>query len=462
MLLSRAHRPIDLSVKWGALVAGSTCSLLVAGPRGRIALRVPPTVTVAELLADACAALGGETEDAGHWVLATPRGEALDPERSVGQLNLLDGALLVLRAASQAEAANIREDLPEAVGASLEEAPGRWSAQAADTLAAVFASALALLSAVVVWRATPELTRAELAFGGGLGLVVVCVLLSRFTPMARTAMWMALAALPMFAIGGGSVMSVVPAGMPAAAALGLLAGGVLILSAVPGTRAPAIGVVLASVIYGLGTAPAVTFKLPAAVPIVIVVLLALAALGLLPRIAVQTAGVLQIDSSTPTGGSEVARSVAEGHSLLAWMLVGICALFCLPAAQLAINGSPWVLALVGVVGLVTVLRARHHVFVAEIIPLAVTALACLVAVEAGLLFHHMSASMVPFVGVGVAIGDAILVIALAMLANGQESSLDTRRWLSRLEYLVDAAVIPVAIGAFGVYDFVFGGAKHLM
>ena len=225
MLLSRAHRPIDLSVKWGALVAGSTCSLLVAGPRGRIALRVPPTVTVAELLADACAALGGETEDAGHWVLATPRGEALDPERSVGQLNLLDGALLVLRAASQAEAANIREDLPEAVGASLEEAPGRWSAQAADTLAAVFASALALLSAVVVWRATPELTRAELAFGGGLGLVVVCVLLSRFTPMARTAMWMALAALPMFAIGGGSVMSVVPAGMPAAAALGLLAGG---------------------------------------------------------------------------------------------------------------------------------------------------------------------------------------------------------------------------------------------
>ena len=454
--------PSDRDSAVGSAVAGSTCSLLIAGPCGRIALRVPSTVTVAELLAEATPAVGGEAETDASWVLATPRGEALDPERSVGLLGLLDGSLLVLRSATRAEAENIHEDLPEAVAESLESAPGRWSAETAATVAGLFCATIAIGVAAVIWAGWSDLARAAVAFGAGVAVVVMSMLLARAGVLARVGSWTALASLPLFAVGGASAMETFPAGVPAAGAVGLIAGGILVLAAVPGTRSPASGVVAGATVFGVASAPSAAVDLPAAVPPVLVVLLALGLLGLLPRLAVQVAGLLEIDSSKPNSAALVVSAVAEGHLLLAWLTTGTCAALGIGFVALAAQDSPFGLGLIGVATAALLFRARHYSFVAEILPLAALALIGLLAVEVGTLARYVDGPMQPFVAIGIALADGVAIVSIASLADPAGGSLDTRRWLSRLEYAVDAAILPVAIGALGVYDFVFDQAKHLL
>jgi type VII secretion integral membrane protein EccD len=427
-----------------------------------VALRVPPTVTVADLISEAMAAVGGELETATHWVLALPKGDVLEPDRGVGQLGLLDGSLLILRPATEAETENVREDLPEAVASALEEATGRWSSESAATVAAVACAGLTLAAAVAVWMASPDLVCAVLAFGAGLGVVLASALLARTVTLARVGRWTALASLPLWAVGGASAIGAFPAGIPAASALAVLAGAMLILLMVPGMRSPAVGAILAAAVFGLGSAVVVPVDLPSVVPTVVVALLALAALGLLPRIAIGLAGVLSIDSAEQGGDSGIASSVAEARGLLGWMLVGLSSVLGLVSVQLALSDGPFALALAGAVALITLLRARHHSFVAEIAPLAGAALVGFVTVEVALIDRLAPAGMTPFVGVGMAFADGLLVAMLALVAGEESGSVDTRRWLSRLEYTVVAAVIPLAVGALGVYDFVFNQAKHLL
>jgi hypothetical protein len=144
------------------------------------------------------------------------------------------------------------------------------------------------------------------------------------------------------------------------------------------------------------------------------------------------------------------------------MLAGLGAVLGLSIVLMAIDGSPFALALAALIGLVTLLRSRHHGFVGEIVPLVAVSMVALVAVEVSLVTRLVPSDFVSAAEVAVAFLDGVIVVCATSLAGAGQGSVDTRRWLSRLEYAVDAAVVPVAIGALGVYDLVLDQAKHLL
>lgn len=443
-------------------MAGSVSTLVVAGPAGRVALRVPASVTVADLLTEALAAVGGELDTTTSWLLARPKGEGLDPERTLGDLGLPDGSLLVLRPAVASEDETLSEDLPEAVASVVGSTPGQWSTEDVATLCAAAGVAAVLGLAYALAGMTPSIQQAGICFGVGLGIVVLAALCSRAPGVGRVGRWIALASLPLWALGGAGSAASISNGALAAAAVGLLVGAMAVWVAVDGARAQASGVALAAAIAGLGAAVAVPTKVAPDVAAGVAALLALAVMGLLPGMAVQMAGTLEIDPAQAGAKGQLEQSVAAGRDLLAWLLFGDAVLLGGSAVLLAAAAAPFGLALAGVIGLAAALQARHRGFLAEAGPLAVAAVVAAGALEAALAGKYVPGAWLPIAGSAIALVDVIVAVSIAYAAGRFASTVDSRRWFGLLEFVADAAVIPLILGLVGVYDFIFNQAKHLL
>lgn len=443
-------------------MAGSVCTLVVAGPTGRVALRVPPSVTVADLLSEAIASVGGDLDTTTPWLLAQPKGDALDPERTVGQLGLVDGSLLVLRPAVAAEDETISEDLPEAVAAVVESTRGQWSANDVGTLGAAVAALSVLAAGAAVSQVATPVERVAAAAGVGLVALAFGAFASRFEVLARLGRWVALASLPLWAMAGAAASASFPAGIPAAAAVGILVGALVVWFAVEGARSQAAGVALAAAVFGIGDAVTVPSKLPADVAAGIVAVLALALVGMLPSFSVQMAGILDIDSARKGAKRDLEWSVAAGRDVLAWLILGDAVVLAGATAVLAAGASPYAPALAGVVALATILQARHHGFLAEAAALAVAALVGLGVLEAALAVRLVPDQWLPVAASSIALADAVAAVLAVLIASRFKSSVDSRRWFGLLEFIANAAVIPLLLGVVGLYDFVFSQAKHLL
>jgi hypothetical protein len=73
-----------------------TIVVTVESPRGRLTIRIPDDVPVEQLLADLLDATGRQP-GSGRWSLVPRGGDALDPERTLRQSGLYQGAILQLR-----------------------------------------------------------------------------------------------------------------------------------------------------------------------------------------------------------------------------------------------------------------------------------------------------------------------------------------------------------------------------
>jgi hypothetical protein len=232
--------------------------------------------------------------------------------------------------------------------------------------------------------------------------------------------------------------------------------------AVPGARPQATSAALVTGIAGLGVALTVPTKLSIEVAAGFVAVFALASVGMLPGLAVSMAGTLDIEPSESGAKARLARAIDDGRDMLAWMLVGASVLLTGAAVLFAAGSNAYGLALSGVIAGSLALQARHHGFRAEALPLALAALVCAGALEIGLTIHFAPAGLVQAVAAGVALVDALVVVGIVAVAADFKSSVDSRHWFGVLEFLFNAAVIPLVVGLVGVYDFVFGQAKHLL
>ncbi|MGH3672298.1 MAG: EsaB/YukD family protein, partial [Pseudonocardiaceae bacterium] len=92
--------------------------MTLVAPRTRIDLALPSDVAVANLLPMLLTMAGEASLDGGSkhggWCLAKLDGEAIDPDRSLGSLGVVDGDLLALRRRSDTPPPPLFDDVVEA------------------------------------------------------------------------------------------------------------------------------------------------------------------------------------------------------------------------------------------------------------------------------------------------------------------------------------------------------------
>src|SRR5207244_12187090 len=86
-----------------------------------------------------------------RWSLLGVGGLQVDPERSLGEQSIPDGAMLFLRDTSAPPPEPVIEDVVEAVAIVVEVRRGRWSADAARVLWPAAATACLAAAARAAW-----------------------------------------------------------------------------------------------------------------------------------------------------------------------------------------------------------------------------------------------------------------------------------------------------------------------
>ncbi|MGW0733907.1 type VII secretion integral membrane protein EccD [Streptomyces sp. NPDC002851] len=181
-------------------------------------------------------------------------------------------------------------------------------------------------------------------------------------------------------------------------------------------------------------------------------------LGLLPRLALRATGLTAIDDRRSTGSSvsrhQVADALTDTHRglVLATLLTAGSA----AAAGLFLTRAeptPWTVLLAALTGAVLLARARAFPLVVEVVALFAAAAFLLVRLTLRWL-HHADAAL-PLAAL--ALASALPLLALA-LRPGERARVRLRQLADGVESVGVVALFPLAVGAFGVYGRLFGGA----
>jgi type VII secretion integral membrane protein EccD len=438
------------------------------GPARRADLTLPADVPVAELLPQLVQLLNGEPRAASaprRWLLTRIGGETLDPERSLDEHAVVDGAMVFLRDGSPPPPEPVIEDVVEATAIAVEVRAGRWSAGAAQALWLGAAGACLVGAAWAGWETPAWGLGIALGLCGGV-LASVAGMLLRAVRQPLAGAVLAMAGLPLWAVGGASAAELAGhggaavAGGAGAVVVGALAAGLAgRLAAAPAAAASVVAAPLA-VVAGLGTALGAGAAEQAAV-------LAVAWLAIadqLPRLATVLAGLSAREEETGASSAELRSRVDRGHRSLAWLLAGVALGLTGALVTLALSGRPAAWALCLVAALAAGLRARRYRFTAEVVALAMPALAGAIALEAALPPSLSSLGAAGSVSAaGLLLATAAGSLGLALGARGlMEPSPRRRRMLDTLELVANLALIPLAVAALGLFGMVYEQAHRFV
>jgi type VII secretion integral membrane protein EccD len=448
--------------------AAAFTRVLVLAPRTRVDVALPADVPLVDLMALLLEMVGERSDDGGTahdgWHLSPVGGSRLDPARSLRSLDVLDGAALQLAPYGSARPEPVYDDVVDAIaGAVHDRTDGR---ALRDQAGALVAGAGLLVAAYALLQGERTLTAAATA------AVVAVAAVSAAAGLAR---------------GGASrTLAVVvgACGAPAAFAAGLLAvpGDVGYPGVLLGSTAAFAYAVLGGLLLGTGTVvfSAITVAaffvmagslsgllLDAGVGQVAVVVsaFALAAMSMLPWLAVRmsrlpvpviptTPDELR-DSALGVDFASVSRRAAVAAEYLDGTLTG-CAVVVAYGAALALAEGSVFGVLYAVVALAALmLRVRS---VPGRLPRTVLLVVGVLGAGAGLgiAVAGLPAGSALGVVAGCAVASAVAVI-VTVVAPRRRLSPMTGRSIDIAESLLLAAVLPLAVGAAGLY----AAARHL-
>lgn len=222
----------------------AVCRLVVVGPTRRVDVSVPIHVPLTDLMPAVLRSLGPELADRGlahsGWILQRLGEGPLDEDRTMSDLAVVDGNVLHLRPRSDQIPPLDFDDLADGLSSGIARRPGAWRAAytrscgrvvAAVCLVTAFAQ-LFQLSGDVAWQAAVVLCGVQLLAAAGwvrytadFATGLVLVLTSAGSAAAAGAIW---SSTPHAPGADPLARAVVAAGLPAAVALGagvaLLAG----------------------------------------------------------------------------------------------------------------------------------------------------------------------------------------------------------------------------------------------
>lgn len=407
---------------------------VVAGAR-RLDVAVPPALPVAELVPGLARRLGVVSYDGLR--LCTVTGSALADAPGLAPQAVVDGAVLTL--APVPPPPLVHDDHAEALAtAAPPREPPHWPASAAAAL-------LLLLGALSV--ATVGDARA--------GAVVALLLLAGGITLGRVAPGPAIvavtAASAYAAVAAGTLASELRPGAGVAWAAGggaALATASIAMAGLPGRRLRLLPVLVVATAATVGAALSAR-----SVPLAIVagVLLVVAVLG---AVAVPWVAVGRI--SRPRGRVDPGRIAEEARvarELLVGLAVGLAVVQLTVTPVVAVHGLSG-LALASCASALTVLRSRHHVSAAEVLPgLLAGGLGLLVTAGVALGMHESWRPVGSLVLAGA--GGVLLVVGWFLASPRHEvrgRGLIVRPAMQALESTCLAALLPLLVLVSGAWE----------
>lgn len=428
-----------------------SCRLTVVSDGRRADVSLPATVPVADVIADVTDLMLGRSPDVlpDPLVLARPTGPALPLDRSLDELDVVDGDVLMLREAAETPGVPVVDDLAEAVSEALERRPGRWSTTERRRLLPLAGALIAALGGMAFLGPLAG------ALGGGsllafaLALLAAGAVLERVPPSGVTGAAVAAASLPWFAAApagffeaGGATLASAMAG----SGLGLLVGVGLVIVAAPRVVAPVAGLGIPAA-AGAIAGGAMLAGLGAVDVAAVVAVVSVATLYLLPGAAMRASGLVDISDRATV--SEVNEVVEHGRQLLPALLAGAGAVAALAAGVLAWFGTGAAPFLAVAVAGCLLLRTRSLDFTAEIVAVGGSGLLASALVASAAARLPIGVAAIPFVTV---LGG--LAIALAGALGGAPGSPGGRRLLARVEVTSALALIPLCLAVVGFFGVV--------
>lgn len=435
---------------------------------------LPTEVPLADLLPAILPRFGAERveEAADHEGYVAQRlGEPpLDEDRTLAELNLLDGETVYLRPRADQLPAIAYDDLVEGVGEQVRAHPGTWEAGHTRWMLRIGAVLTWLAGLVLLAGIGSAVLTAALAGTTALGLLAGGALVARGAENPPVATVLAGCGVGYAALTGWSLVAALapaapfPVSLTAAVGLAILAltAGLVAVADAATLFAGALTLAIAIAIPGLiGSVSGLSSHQAAAIGVAVILLAGMfvattafrlsgLTLPMLPGAPEQLGEDIEpVPSETVTdrGAATTAYSVA--------LHVGLGLALCLLLPMLALSGSGWQMVLSLVVAFLLCLRARHPNGVAQRWSLIAPAALCVL-----LNVLHIGGEREPL-GLVLAVFLPVLAVAALLVLAGQR--LPGRRlvppWgraVEIVELLVAIAVVPLLLQVLDVFATVRG------
>lgn len=385
--------------------------------------------------------------------LVTADGEPVDIARTPAQLELRDGTLLRLVRLDAAPPPPVVIDVTDAAADALEIRADRWDARARMGAGAAAIAIATAIAAMLVPYGTP--VAAAWWMLGGLAVLLAIAAGLGLGGLRGTATCVTAAAAGL--VPASAVATTTAAGLLEGSAVALAAAGLVVLVGIGvahGSRGAAVGGALGGI---LGTLLLVLLlvDVPPTAAAAVVAVVAGFATGPLPWLALSAAGLTDLDQRAadgdPADRDRADSAIDDAYASLTWSVAFVAAAIGVTGVALVLAAELWAGLLALAVALVAGLRTRAF-------PLRMQgwALWAAVAAIAGTAVVLLSG----WIGAAVAAGSAI-VVALVVLARPRPHTRARLRGFGNLlETLAVVSLLPLLLGALGVYAellAVFGG-----
>jgi type VII secretion integral membrane protein EccD len=438
---------------------GRYSTVTVVGPRATRDLALPDDLAAAELLPQLLRHTGPEDLDGTGWALSTIDGVTFAPADTLADRAVADGGVLLLHDATAAALPDTVEDVRDAVEDAVDAGGARWEAGTGRLLAVGTAGILVAAAAF-----SPGEPSAVLLTGGLVCLLAV--LMSWWSARQHDLMThLALTGGVLWAGRVGySAVDVLAADGTAHPATRMIGAGiaalVLVVAARAGARlatAYAVGLAAALGLTALAWALWAHMGLNAVRAQTLVLLVALFAIALIPRLAMASAGLFALDrdvrAGDPTTDVHLARRLQATDARLTGAVCGLALTAAGSAVLLAAQADPWA-ALMGTAGALALLtRSRIFELVRHVAPLRLTGMAAL-AWAAWVWIGHSAPLLAWLPALAVLAG--LAYVSVASVSRSAVSAAWWRRVVAVAETILVAGMIALAGHLSGLYAMISG------
>jgi type VII secretion integral membrane protein EccD len=426
----------------------SLCRVAVHNDGRTVDLALPSTACIAELLPSIVDIIRTDDVDTGGWELHRCGGGALDESMTLQENQIRDGDLLWLTACDPPAFRWTELDADHVVAKAATAAVGTPHLFVVGGLAtaAVSAAALASPAGVDHWIPGTAVSAAAVA-----GSVAVCRI--RHAPPFLLACNLIAV---MFAAVSGAIA--VPLGPLAAhlllASAAALSVSVLLLRLTEGGATPLTACATISLMSAVASLVGVTADLPPQTVGTTLAVLALAGLSAAPRFSITLSGIGPNPNDDAFSRDLAEDRVEHAHSTLTGLVSGSSAAATLGVALVAYghtispNAPQAALAFCTVISVALVLRTRTQVDPNRRIALSLAGILC------GVMSVGTAAVTLPHAAHWVALFGALVAAGALAPLLGVSVGPTTHRAAEIAEYLVLAAIVPLACWIAGIYHLV--------
>lgn len=433
------------------------CRVTVAAPNSRIDVALPEDVPLSDVYPEILRLSGQTPEEAAPtgYNLVRRDGSVLDDGRSLAELQIRDGELLLLRPFADSLPPAVFDDVVDAVASAVETDRRSWNDSMMRGVGLAAGSLLLMMMAFALWFSEPiahDMNGLPGIIAGVTGVVLVALaaVRARVYDDHLAAAALGLASLPHLMVGGSGIVGVAAGQGPGRLHLliGLavvLVAAVLLVLMLPQNDAPFIAAAFASGVGVLATFLAIVTEAEPRETAAVTAVVMVAVIGFLPgwsaRFAKLPIGFRSPDQIAKRGRSEdqqeqepvdfqvINDQARRGHELLLG-LVGGCALGGVASAGvvLGFSTSGWAQLLSLAAGLALLMRARLFLYTSQVVTLMVSGIVTISLLVLGLALNPPAD------------------ILKELLYNKNSAPLDIRTiWLSAAVALAAMVLVAIAL-----------------